>query len=58
MCAYAISNIAKGDEILVDYQYHPESAVPEWYSEVYQEEMGETWSSFVGRYRKLNIKLS
>ena len=56
-CAYAVSNIPKGEEILVDYQYHPEAAVPEWYSEVYLEETGETWSSFVSRYRKLDMKL-
>ena len=39
----AESDIEKGEEIFVDYGYPTWAEVPEWYSAVYKEEMGDDW---------------
>ena len=39
----ASEDIKKGDEILIDYQYEPVSAIPRWYEEAYREEIGKPW---------------
>ena len=39
----AISNIKRGEEILVDYKYTPGTLVPEWYSTLYFVETGKQW---------------
>ena len=40
---FAISNITKGEEILIDYGYIIGASVPKWYSELYVKEMGQNW---------------
>ena len=40
---YALSNITKGEEILVNYQYGKGSIVPPWYSALYETEVGTQW---------------
>ena len=39
----AKSDIDKGEEIFVSYNYRMGSLVPEWYSTLYKEEMGDDW---------------
>ena len=39
----AISNITKGEEILIDYGYTQGVIVPNWYSALYLKEMGKHW---------------
>ena len=41
----AISNITKGEEILIDYEYVHGKPVPKWYSDLYLREMGIDCSS-------------
>ncbi len=42
-CLIALSNIAKGAEILVDYSYNPKGArVPRWYKRLYAETYPES----------------
>ena len=40
---YATSNIAKGEEILVNYGYTKGGLVPQWYSSLYEKEVGKPW---------------
>ena len=37
-CIVATRNIAKGEEILVNYRYDMEKFVPQWYKKLYEEE--------------------
>ena len=47
---YATSNIGKGEEILVNYGYTKGGIVPQWYSLLYEKELGEPWHTT--RYKK------
>ena len=40
---YATSNILKGEEIFVNYGYEKGGMVPEWYSLLYDKEVGKPW---------------
>jgi len=40
----ATSDINKGEEVLVDYEYPVGSLVPTWYSNLYLSEMGKHWN--------------
>ena len=40
---FATKDIKKGSQILCDYQYDIESAIPHWYGEVYYAEYGKPW---------------
>ena len=42
-CVYAVSNITKGEEILVNYGYRIGTTVPKWISELYLIETGKEW---------------
>ena len=42
---FAIRHISKGEEVLVNYQYPKNANVPEWYSDLYQSELGLNWYS-------------
>ena len=42
---YATADITKGEEIFANYAYRFGSDVPEWYSELYLEELGLNWYS-------------
>ena len=35
--------IRKGEQLLCDYQYPEDSAIPRWYEKVYVAEMGKPW---------------
>ena len=39
----ATSDINKGEEVLVDYEYPIGSFVPSWYSDLYLSEVGKPW---------------
>ena len=36
-------DIKKGEELLCDYQYGTDSAIPNWYGIAYREEVGKPW---------------
>ena len=40
---FAIRHITKGEEILVNYLYPKQGNVPEWYSDLYESELGLKW---------------
>ena len=40
---YATSNIAKGEEIFVNYGYRKGGRVPSWHSILYEKETGKIW---------------
>ena len=42
----ATENIKRGEEILCDYAYSEESAIPIWYGKAYKEEYGEQWPGY------------
>ena len=50
----AIKDIARGEEILVDYGYELGSFVPPWYSALYKEEVGLDWYKGSKMQRKAN----
>ena len=39
----ATKDIKKGEEILVDYGYGKDSAIPRWFEQAYIEESGKPW---------------
>ena len=53
---YAISNITKQEEILVNYGYTKQSRVPEWYSALHLEELGINWHSTNQNQRPKAVK--
>ena len=36
-------NIKKGEQLLCNYDYPKNSAIPKWYEKVYIEEIGQPW---------------
>ena len=40
---YANSNITKGEEIFVNYGYKKGGTVPQWYTLLYEKEVGKSW---------------
>ena len=53
----ATKDIARGEELLVDYGYELGSYVPSWYAALYKEEMGLNWYKN-SKVPKKNQKLS
>ena len=43
----ARTDIAKGDEIFVNYGYDKRGSVPEWYADLYEHEFGKKWQGKV-----------
>ena len=40
---YAIADINRGEEILINYGYRVGTMVPQWFSDLYKQEMGKDW---------------
>ena len=40
---FANKDIKKGEQLLVDYEYGPDTAIPRWFEQAYIEEFGKPW---------------